>query len=54
VIDVNKAVGLDKIPNRILKISADIIGPPLTKIFQKSIITGIFPDDWKVARVTQQ
>jgi len=37
-IDVNKAVGLDKIPNRILKISADIIGPPLTKIFQTSII----------------
>ena len=50
-IDVSKAVGLDKIPNRILKIAADIIGPSLSHIFQKSIKTSVFPDEWKIARV---
>ena len=51
-LDVSKAVGLDKIPNMILKITADIIGPFLATLFQKSVITSVFPDEWKIARVT--
>ena len=51
-INDKKAMGLDNIPNRLLKISAGIIAPSLTKIFGLSILTGIFPTEWKQARVT--
>ena len=33
VMDVSKATGLDKIPNRLLKIAADVVAPSLTGIF---------------------
>jgi hypothetical protein len=32
--------------------AADVIAPSLTEIFAKSIHTGIFPDEWKEARVS--
>ena len=32
--------------------AASIVSPSLTLIFAKSIETGIFPDEWKLARVT--
>ena len=48
-IDVSKATGLDKIPNRLLKIAADVVAPSLTGIFNQSLVTGIFPSDWKMA-----
>ena len=48
----SKATGLDKIPAKSLKISSTIIAPSLTYIFNLSITTGIFMDDWKDARVT--
>ena len=41
----------DKIPAKILKISASIIAPSLTAIFNLSLHTGIFISDWKLARV---
>ena len=44
-IDVGKAAGLDKIPNRLLKITADVVAPSLT-----GIVTGIFISEWKVAK----
>ena len=47
-----KATGLDKIPAKILKLSADIIEPSLTFIFNVSLATGIYIDEWKQARVT--
>ena len=37
----SKSAGLDNIPNKLLKMAAS-----------KSIETGIFPDEWKLARVT--
>lgn len=49
---MRKPVGLDKIPNALLKISRDIVGPSLTVIFQPSIRTVIFPSEWKTAKVT--
>jgi hypothetical protein len=42
-IDEKKSVGLDKIPNKLLKMVADVIAPSLAEIFTKSIHTGIFP-----------
>ncbi|CAB4019923.1 Hypothetical predicted protein, partial [Paramuricea clavata] len=51
---VSKSTGIDKIPARVLKISADIIAPSLTKIFNLSLRTGIFVTDWKLARVHGQ
>ena len=51
-IDVGKATGLDKIPNGLLKIAADVVAPSLTGIFNQSLVTGIFPSDWKLTKVS--
>ena len=51
-IDKKKATGLAMIPSKLLKIAASIVAPSLTAIFTKSIVTGIYPTDWKTARVT--
>ena len=51
-LNVRKATGLDKIPCKLLKVAADVIAPSPTKIYQRSIIRGIFPLEWKLARVT--
>ena len=51
-IDEKKATGLDRIPSKSLKMAASIIAPSLTSIFSKSILTGIYPNDWKAAKVT--
>ena len=50
-INVNKSSGLDNIPNKLLKMAAEIVSQSLTHIFNKSLCTGIFPNDWKLARV---
>ena len=49
---VSKSSGFDKIPAKMLRIAADIIAPSLTYIFNLSLSTGEFVDDWKIARVT--
>ena len=49
-IDENKSVGLDNIPNKLLKMAADVVAPSL--VFSQFINTGIFPNDWKEARVS--
>ena len=51
-IDEKKATGLDMIPSKLLKMAANIVAPSLTSIFSKSILTGIYPNDWKTAKVT--
>ena len=51
-IDEKKAVGLDNIPNKLLKMAAQVVAPTLTGIFSASIRTGIFPNEWKSSRVT--
>ena len=48
---INKSTGLDKIPANVLRLSADIIAPSITYIFNLSLETGIYVDDWKRARV---
>ena len=47
----SKSTGIDNIPARALKISAVIITPSLTWIFNSSIKTGIYVDEWKKAWV---
>ena len=47
----NKTTGLDKIPPKTLKLSASTVAPSLTYIFNLSLATGIYIDDWKRARV---
>ena len=51
-IDENKSVGLDNIPNKLLKMAADVVAPSLAEIFSQSINTGIFPNDWKEPNLT--
>ena len=42
-IDGGKATGVDNIPCKLLKIAADVVAPSLN---------GIYPSDWKLAKVT--
>ena len=51
-IDGGKATGLDNIPCKLLKIAAEAVAPSLTCIFNQSLLTGIYPSDWKLAKVT--
>jgi hypothetical protein len=51
-IDVSKSTGHDGISNKLLKDSADIIAYSLTLIFNTSINTGIFPNDFKTAIIS--
>ena len=48
----SKAAGQDNIPNKLLKMAGDKVAPSLTQIFTKSISTGVFPTEWKLARVS--
>ena len=51
-LESKKAAGIDGIFSPILKLSAKVIVPSLTIIFNQKILTGIFPNDWKFARIT--
>lgn len=51
-IKTNKATGLDKIPCRLVKEAAPVISVSLCYIFNNSIRSGVFPGDWKIAKVT--
>ena len=48
-IDPNKAAGPDGINGRILKLCAEGIRYPLSKIFLQSYNTGLIPNEWKQA-----
>jgi hypothetical protein len=50
-LDPHKAAGPDEVPPYILKAAAEEIAPILTGIFQKSLDTGIVPQDWKDATI---
>lgn len=49
--DVNKAKGPHGIPGRLLKECADEISLSLTKLFNKSLRTGMIPTEWKLANI---
>ena len=46
-----KATGLDSVSARLLRECADLISGSLALVFNQSIDTGIFPDEWKSARI---
>ena len=48
----SKSSGQDKIPVKNLKDSSDVCVAYLSYIFNCFLLTGIFPDDWKLARVS--
>ena len=46
-----KSTGLDNIPAYVLKDCASVITEPLTHIINSSLITGVFPTDWKLSKL---
>ena len=52
-LDAKKATELDRIPPcKLLKLSSSIVGPSLAYIFKSCIDAEIFPNEWKIAKVT--
>ena len=49
---MRKATGLDTVSARLLRECFDLISDSLALIFNRSIETSIFPDEWKSARIT--
>ena len=50
-LSASKSTGMDNIPAKVLKITANIIAPSLTYIFNSSLESGIYVDDWKLAKI---
>ena len=50
-LDITKATGLDQISNKVLKVAAPVIYKQLTELFNLSLKSGEYPDDWKLAKV---
>ena len=50
-LSVSKATGLDKISAKLLGVCPDLIADSLCSIFNRSINTGIFPEEWKCSKV---
>ena len=50
-LDVKKAVGVDGLDMRLLKIAAEYISRPLTILFNCSINTGQLPEEFKTAKI---
>ncbi|CAB4045460.1 Hypothetical predicted protein [Paramuricea clavata] len=50
-LDVSKATGPDEISARLLKERSEQIAPSLTLLYNKSLETGVFPDEWKPANI---
>ena len=48
----SKGSGPDSIPNFFIKIVISVIARPLAFLFNSSLFQGIFPDNWKHARVS--
>lgn len=46
-----KGPGSDEIPPLFIKICADVLVDPLVYIYNRSIATGLFSSQWKIAKV---
>ncbi len=51
-LSASKSCGVDGLTARLIKSCGEVIYEPLTHIFNRSFITGIFPGICKTARVT--
>ncbi|KAF2348226.1 Endonuclease/exonuclease/phosphatase [Trinorchestia longiramus] len=52
ILNPYKSTGLDGLGPQILKETAEVISEPPTNIFNRSLETGMVPDDWKCANIT--
>mgnify|MGYP000465329115 CR=1 FL=1 len=50
-LDCSKAIGPDNISNKILYEGRFSLSEPLSKLFNISLTSGVFPDGWKLANV---
>ena len=46
-----KALGLDEISAKLLKCATSVMSDSLCNLLNCSIATGVFPDDWRIAKV---
>ena len=51
-LNVTKACGPDLISPRLLKKGASVLSKPLATVFNRSLLQGYFPSNWKDANVT--
>ena len=51
-LDRPKSMGPDEIHPRVLRELAEVIAEPLSIIYQRSLLTGEVPEDWRLANVT--
>ena len=51
-IDSSKGSGIDYLPTFVIKDAFLSILPQITHLFNQSLITGVFPEEWAVARIT--
>ena len=49
---VDSSLGPDEIYLRVLRELAEVIAEPLSIIYQRSLLTGEVPEDWRLANVT--
>ena len=52
ILRTGKAPGPDGIPTNLVKDAANFIAKPLMMIFNASLKQGIFPNIWKLAKIT--
>ena len=50
-LSLSKATGIDRISAKILKLASPIISKPIAEIINRSIVSQIFPNEWKIAKV---
>ena len=50
-LDATKSVGIDGIPPKLVKWAISLLVPILTRLFNKCLVSGIYPDKLKIARV---
>jgi len=47
----SKSTGYDEVPPKIIKWAASLLSPILSQLFNKCLVSGIYPDSLKIARV---
>ena len=50
-LDCHKFMGPDEIHPRVLRELVEVIAEPLSIIYQRSLLTGEVPEDWRLANV---
>ena len=51
-LDCHKSMGPDEIHPRVLRVLAEVLTEPLSIIYQRSLLMGEVPEDWRLANVT--